>query len=50
MAKRAFSLEDPIYNLDNYWGRFEAVRATINPLFFFNSNDKLRGLKAKLDA
>jgi hypothetical protein len=44
-----FSIDDPLYDLDTYWGRFEAVRVTINPLFFFNSDSYLMGLKKQID-
>ena len=45
-----FSIDTPEFNTNTYWGRFESIRVTINPLFFFNSDSHLRALKAKVDA
>jgi hypothetical protein len=49
MERQPFSLSDPEYDLSTYYGRFEATRKTINPMFFFNSNSYLHDLKALLD-
>ena len=41
----AFTIQQPEFNEDSYWGRFEAFRATANPLHAFYPESRILKMK-----
>ena len=44
--KVLFTIDDPQFDENTYWGRFEAFRAVANPLHAFYSNKKILEMDA----
>ena len=43
--KVAFTIEKPEFDEDTYWGRFEAFRATANPLHAFYTESRIKKMQ-----
>ena len=43
-----FTIEQPEFDESHYWGRFEAFRATVNPMHCFYTNSRITGMQELL--
>ena len=46
--KIPFTLEKPEFDENTYWGRFEAFRATANPMHAFYTNSRIWDMQKKI--
>ena len=44
--KIPFSLKDPQWDENTFWGRFESFRASVNPLHAFYTNNKINQFRS----
>lgn len=44
-----FTMQVPEFDQGTYWGRFEAFRATANPMRAFHTNSQIKTMQALLE-
>ena len=47
-TRTPFTLSVPEFDENTYWGRFEAFRATANPLLAFFTNDRIKKMQRSI--
>ena len=47
---KPFTLEEPEFDEDTYYGRFETFRATANPIHAFYSNKRIQAMRDLISA
>jgi hypothetical protein len=49
MTQTPFTIEEPEFDENTYWGRFEAFRAVANPRHAFYTNSRIREMQKLIE-